>query len=147
MGNGIRRIIVFLSLLVLTTAVFAEDEVQEEKEGDDGAPALSRPIYVPVKPAFVVNYGGPGKLKYMKIEISLRVEDTSASNAARHHMPLIRDYLVTLFSRQTDESIDTQVSKEQIRLTALEGVQNLLLEEDGEQGVIGLYFNNFVIQR
>ncbi len=141
-----RWLIVFpLSILVFLYghSVLAEDE---KSEGE--APAvLERPIYVPVKPAFVVNYGGPGKLKYMKLEISLRVEDTNASNAARHHMPLIRDYLVTAFSRLRDEDVDSQQAKEQVRLSALEGVQELLMREDGEQGVIGLYFNNFVIQR
>ena len=77
----------------------------------------------------------------------MRVADTSASNAARHHMPLIRDYLVTAFSRLRDEDVDSQQAKEQVRLSALEGVQELLMREDGEQGVTGLYFNNFVIQR
>lgn len=132
--------------LMASLLVFSVSGYAEEAEGE--APAvLERPIYVPVKPAFVVNYGGPGKLKYLKLEISLRVKDTSSSNAARHHMPLIRDYLVTLFSRQTDEDIDTRDGKEAIRVAALEGVQNLLLEEDGEQGITNLYFNNFVIQR
>jgi len=120
----------------------------EEAAAEDDAPAvLERPIYVPVKPAFIVNYGGPGKLKYLKLEISLRVADTSASNAARHHMPLIRDYLVRLFSRQFDEDIETQESKERLRLSALEGVQQVIMDEDGEQGITNLFFNNFVIQR
>lgn len=132
-----------VAMLGMSAATYAE-----EKEGEGEAPAvLERPIYVPVKPAFVVNYGGPGKLKYLKLEISLRVKDTNASNAARHHMPLIRDYLVTLFSRQMDDDIDTRDGKEAIRVAALEGVQKLLEEEDGEQGVTNLYFNNFVIQR
>lgn len=134
-------VLIGCSILLNASMVMAE-------EGEGDAPAvLERPIYVPVKPAFVVNYGGPGKLQYMKVEISLRVIDTSASNAARHHMPLIRDYLVRMLSRQTDEDIDTLEGKERLRVAALEGVQNVIMEEDGEQGVTDLFFNNFVVQR
>lgn len=143
--------VLLLGLLWCFSAmVSAADEKQEEAEAEDDedVPAvLERPIYIPVKPAFVVNYGGVGKLKYLKLEISLRVKDTSASNAVRHHMPLLRDCLVTLFSRQMDQDIDTQEGKELIRVMALEGVRKVLIEEDGEEGVTDLFFNNFVIQR
>lgn len=137
-------------LLSVSLPLYAEDE-EAAAEGEDGEPAvLARPIYVPVKPAFVVNYGGPGKLRYMKIEVSLRAKDTPASNALRHHMPLIRDYLVKHFSRLQDVDVDTQQGKENVRLAALDGLKELLAEEEGDEGregVTGLYFNNFVIQR
>lgn len=134
-----------LFLMGLCFSVYAEDDKKEE---DGDAPAvLDRPIYVPVKPAFVVNYGGPGKLKYMKLEISLRAKDTLSSNAVRHHMPLIRDYLVREFSRLKDIDVDTQQGKEAVRLSALDGVQAILAEEDENVGITGLYFNTFVIQR
>lgn len=139
---------VWLCLLIslaMVQPVFAEDEAAAE-EGEDPA-VLSRPIYVPVKPAFVVNYGEPGKLKYLKLEVSLRVKDTQASNAVRHHMPLVRDYLVRHFSRLMDEDVDTQSGKEAVRLSALEGLQTLIEEEDGEQGITDLFFNSFVVQR
>ena len=140
------RVIAVLLLAFLSHGVYGQDEA--EGEGGEGGPAvLERPIYVPIKPAFVVNYGGKGKLKYMKLEVSLKVKDTVSSNAVRHHMPLIRDYLVRSFSRLQDEDVDSQQGKEQVRLEALEGVKQLLTEEEGEQGVTGLYFNNFVIQR
>jgi len=141
--------LVSLSLSILLFISGKPTFAQDESSAEEGSspPILERPIYVPVKPAFVVNYGGEGKLKYMKLEISLRVLDTKSSNAARHHMPLIRDYLVTTFSRLRDEDVDSQEAKEQVRLSALEGIQELLEKEDGEQGIIGLYFNNFVIQR
>jgi flagellar FliL protein len=142
--------IVWLALLfALSSSIYAQDEKKEDVEGEESeeVASLEPPIYVPVKPAFIVNYGGKGKLKYMKLEVSLRVKDTPASNAVRHHMPLIRDYLVRSFSRLQDEDVDTQQGKEQVRLSALEGIKQLLKEEDGEEGVTGLYFNNFVVQR
>jgi flagellar protein FliL len=145
----LRRILLLAVLLLSAGGLFAADEepvVEEEKASDDPS-GPSRPIYIPVKPAFVVNYGGPGRLKYMKLEVSLRAKDTRSSNAIRHHMPLIRDYLVRQFGALNDEDVDTQHGKEAVRLAALEGIKVLLKEEDGDEGVTGLYFNNFVIQR
>jgi len=131
--------------LSMVQPVLAQDE--ESAEGGDAPAVLSRPIYVPVKPAFVVNYGEPGKLKYLKLEVSLRVKDTPSSNAIRHHMPLVRDYLVRHFSRLSETDVDTQSGKESVRLSALQGLQDLIEEEDGEQGITDLFFNNFVVQR
>ncbi|MBX2808976.1 MAG: flagellar basal body-associated FliL family protein [Cellvibrionaceae bacterium] len=140
---------IFLSLLVsaLSLASYAYAEEDESSAEGEGPAIMQRPIYVPVKPAFVVNYGRPGKLKYLKLDVSLRVKDTASSNAIRHHMPLIRDYLVREFSRIEDEDIDSQEGKEAVRIAALAGVKALLLEEDGEEGVTDLFFNNFVVQR
>jgi flagellar FliL protein len=144
-----RKSLVWVCVLFFAGAIAAQDDkaADEKGEGEEAGKPAARAIYVPVKPAFVVNYGGKGKLKYMKLEVSLRVEDTYASNAIRHHMPLIRDYLVTEFSRLKDEDVDTQEGKERVRLSALKGIENLLMEEDGSEGVMDLFFNNFVIQR
>ncbi len=147
MSALLKRLMVVSMLLGCSFIAYAADEEKAEEEGEGGPAVLTRPIYVPVKPAFIVNYGGVGKLKYLKLEISLRVKDTNASNAARHHMPLIRDALVKLFSNQSDSDIDTQEGKEMIRISALENVRKVLVEEDGEEGVTDLFFNNFVIQR
>ena len=77
-----------------------------QEEG--AAPAA---IYLPLKPAFVVNYGGVGRLKYLKAEISVRVDSTEVANALRHHMPFARNNLVLLFTAQTEETISSQAEK------------------------------------
>jgi len=137
----VARCLLLCGLLAVSTA-YAQDE-----EADDASPPKSS-IYIPIIPAFVVNYGGQGKLRYIKLEVSLRVQDTISSNSVRHHMPLIRDYLVREFSRLEDVDIDTQQGKELVRVAALEGVQDLLTEEEGDEvEITGLYFNNFVVQR
>lgn len=123
----------------------AEEGAEASTEGTPGV--LVRPIYVPVKPAFVLNYGGEGKLQYMKVEISLRVKDVAAANAVRHHMPLVRDSLVTLFSRQTNEDVDAPDGRERLRLSALKRVQTVMEQEEGEQGVLNLYFSHFIVQK
>jgi flagellar FliL protein len=137
-----------LQVIIALITIILVATVSKSMAEDLDKPALfTKPLYVPIKPAFVINYGGRGKLKYMKIELTVWVEDTEASNAVRHHLPLIRDYFVSLFSRQTDEDIDTMIGKERLRKTALAGLKTLLLEEDGEEGVIDLFFAHFIVQR
>lgn len=131
-------------LLSLTTTVWAEDE--EAVEGEEGA-VVAKPIYIPLKPPFVVNYGGVGKLKYIKAELSVRVKDATAANTLRHHMPLIRNSMVLLFSSQTDADLDTQEGKELLRQAALTEINALLEEEEGESGVVDLFFNNLIVQQ
>ncbi|GAA5315908.1 MAG: hypothetical protein AseanaTS_11130 [Candidatus Pelagadaptatus aseana] len=114
---------------------------------DGEAPVVQRAIYIPIKPAFVVNYGGAGRLKYMKAELSVRVRGTGAANSIRHHMPYIRNNLILLFSRQMEENLDNQEGKELLRQEALQEIHNILIAEDGASDVEDLYFNQLVIQR
>ncbi len=114
---------------------------QDEELVEDAA------IYIPLKPPFVVNYGGVGRLRYLKAEVTVRVQDSLAADSIRHHLPLIRNNLVLLFSKQAEEEIETQNGKEKLRVDALEKVREILLAEDDQEGVVDLYFENFVIQR
>ena len=103
-------------------------------------------IYIPLKPPFVVNYGGPGRLKFMKADITVRLQDGAAANSVRHHMPYIRNNLVMLLSAQTEESIGSQEGKEALRKEALEEVRNVIMQEDRQAGVVDLYFNTILVQ-
>lgn len=83
--------------------------------------------YLPIKPPLVVNYGGgTGKVKYIKAEISLRVEDAHAASEVSHHMPLIRDTLIMLLSSLTDEQMSNGEGKELMRQEALTRVNTAI---------------------
>lgn len=121
----------------------------EELEKEENADGQTRPgaIYIPLKPPFVVNYGGPGRLKFIKADLTVRLTDSDAANAVRHHMPYIRNNIVLLLSAQTDESITSQEGKEALRQEALREVRGILRGEEGRDGVVDLYFTAFVIQK
>lgn len=104
-------------------------------------------IYIPLKPPFVVNYGGKGRLKYMKASLSVRVAHSRAANSVRHHMPYIRNNLILLFSRQTEEALDSQEGKELLRQEAMAEIQSILETEDGESGLLDVFFNQLVVQK
>ena len=128
-------------LLIAATPVFA----QEEADGAAHKPPSA--VYVPLKPSFVVNFGGPGRMRYIKADVTLRVKDTVSANQVRHHIPFIRNNIVLLLSKQTEEAIDTQQGKEVLRKAALSEVHSVMEAEEGESGVVDLYFENFIVQR
>lgn len=128
-------------LLLAAGPLWAQESESEEEvvEGD---------VYVPLASPLVVNYGGAGRLKYLKADISLRVEGSAQASILRHHMPLIRHKMVLLFSRQDEETVNTQEGREALRQAAKEELNTALAAEEGEEGLVrDLLFNNFVVQR
>ena len=103
-------------------------------------------VYVPLKPSFVVNYGGAGRMRYIKADITVRAKDTTTANQVRYHMPYLRNNLVLLLSKQTEDAIDTQEGKEILRQAALQEIHLVMEAEEGASGVTDLYFDNFIVQ-
>jgi len=128
----------------------ASADAASEAEAAESA-ATEKPsgaaIYLPLKPAFIVNYGGVGKLKYLKADVSVRLASSDAANSVRHHLPYIRNNLVMLFSSQTNESLDSQAGREALRVDARAEISKILLEEDNQDGVIEVFFDTFILQK
>ncbi|MGH1372056.1 MAG: flagellar basal body-associated FliL family protein [Cellvibrionaceae bacterium] len=135
-----------LALLMLLVLSLMAGAVMAQDEEGEAAPA-PRAIYIPLKPPFVVNYGGVGRLRYLKAELSVRVASSVGANSIRHHMPYIRNQLILLFSKQTEQTLDTQEGKEMLRQEALQAIHGILEEEDGESELVDVYFNQLVLQK
>lgn len=131
------------AFLTMPVSAFAQDE---KSEGEADSSEALNTQYINIKPAFVANYGGVGRLRYLKSEVTLRVGDASVS-AVRRHMPYIRHVLVMLLTKATEEDVASMEGRELLRQKALEAVQNILFEEEGEQFVVDLLFNSFIVQR
>lgn len=127
-----------LSLFAFSTLSMAQDEE---------APAVAQAVYIELEPAFVANYGGPGRLRYLRTEISLRIDEGLGVNDVRHHMPAIRHAIVVLLSKQEDENISSQEGKELLRLDLLDVVRQVIDAEEGDNSVTDLLFNAFIVQR
>lgn len=97
-------------------------------------------------PPLVVNYGSGPRMKYLKAELSVRVDDIATAESVQHHMPLLRNGLVMLFSQQSEEVVASPEGKESLRQQALEDINQLLLAETGRGGVRDLFFNNLIVQ-
>jgi flagellar protein FliL len=137
--------------LVLLSALLSGGAHAAEHGGGEGgeekaAPSMSE--YLDIKPALITNYGGPGPIHFLKLEITLRLsKDPEANQLLLLHMPHIRHELIMLFSRQNEETLQSMPGKEQLRQEALAAVQKIMQSEENKKVVEDLLFTNFVIQR
>lgn len=117
----------------------------EEEEGEVVAPKAQ---YLELKPPFVANFGaGPGKLNYIKADISLRVPSSMAAAMIESNNALVRHHIVMTLSGLSEEAMSSPTSQEDVRLAALVAIQEALTEETGEPQVDDLLFTSFVVQR
>ncbi|WP_163830899.1 flagellar basal body-associated FliL family protein [Spartinivicinus ruber] len=137
----LKKVLFFVNILLTSLWLTSQPCFAEEEE--------KAPVeYIELKPSFVVNYGAPkGRLKYLKADISVRVYGKPAVAKVEQHMPLLRDGLVLLFSRQLEKDINTAAGKENLRQEALKIIQNRLKEEEGKPIIDDLLFTSFVVQR
>lgn len=130
--------------------VYAQDEeAGEAAEGEEGEAPPIQAIYLPIKPAFVVNYGGAGRLRYLKVELTVRLNSADAANAVREHLPFVRNNLVMLFAAQTNASVTSQEGKEKILSDAREAIRDILEKETEvpRADVVEVLFTSFIVQK
>jgi flagellar FliL protein len=132
----------FTLLVAALIALWLPLSLQAQESPDDQKVNM----YVDLKPAFVVNFGGVGKLRYLKASITLRI-DARGQSSLRKHMPYIRHTLVMLLTRSSDESMTSMEGKEMLRQDALAAVQAVLEAEEGQHFITDLLFSSFVVQR
>lgn len=134
----IRMFLLLLIAQLFLMPAYAEDEVEE------GADEIR---YLDIKPAIVTNYGGPGRMSYIKVEVSLQVDSQEEFQTVFHHFPSIRHELVMLFGRQTDETVVAGEQREILRAEALAKIQAIMMEEEEANMVDDLLFSSFFVQR
>jgi len=102
--------------------------------------------YIHLTPAFVVNYGNTGRMKYLRTEVALRVSGIEAASAVTQHRPYIRNNLVFLLTAQDSDIVNSSSGRETLRKVALDEVRALMTELEGMPYVDDLFFENFVVQ-
>ena len=102
--------------------------------------------YIHLTPAFVVNYGNTGRMKYLRTEVALRVTGAAAATVVSQHRPYIRNNLVLLLTAQDSDIVNSSAGRETLRKVALDEVRALMTELEGMPYVDDLFFENFVVQ-
>jgi len=130
-----------LSALALTSEVFASSA--------PAAPGSNSEFpYVELSPSFVTNYDGGGRLRYLKVDVSVRTK-RPADELLRHHMPYIRSKLIELFASQLEENLTSTMGKEHLREETLETIRIALdyVEGSGSTDILEVFFTSYVIQQ
>ncbi len=118
-----------------------EDSGDEEGDGEEQAA-----VYLPIDPAFVVNFASQGKARFLQVTVEIMTRDPAVPDSVKLHMPVIRNNLMLLLSSQSYDSVSTLEGKETLREEALEVIQQILEEETGDPGIEAVYFTSFVMQ-
>jgi|LNFM01.1.fsa_nt_gb flagellar FliL protein len=126
------------------------EEVAEGEEGEGGEGHAAAPVYVPLDPAFVVNFQDKKhRTKFLKAEISVVAKTPKVQEAITAHMPAVRNSIVMLLSRQVYEDLMSTEGKEKLRTDALDEVKAIMKKTAGKKvgkGVEDLYFSSLVMQ-
>jgi len=104
--------------------------------------------YVELSPSFVTNYDGGGRLRYLKVDVSVRTA-RPGDEVLRRHMPYVRSRLVELFSGQLEENLTSTEGKEKLRQDALALIREAidLVQGNGSENILDLFFTSYVIQQ
>ncbi|HSP00425.1 MAG TPA: flagellar basal body-associated FliL family protein [Thioalkalivibrio sp.] len=150
-GVKLKFIIILLVGLVLVAAI-AGGAVYffmggEAEEAVDAGPApVPPPIYKSLEPALVVNFQGPGRIRYVQVGVVMTARDAKVMDTVDEHMPVIRNNLIMLLSGKTYEELNTREGKEEVRVEVLDTIRGVLQERTGEPGIESVYFTSFVMQ-
>lgn len=112
-----------------------------------GEESTSGQQYVDLYPPFIVNFGGKGRLRFFKAEVTVRLVDPSDAVLVENHMPYIRNDLVLLFSKQDSDTLSSREGKEKLRQDAMQAVKDILKQEEDNEVIDNLLFTNFIIQK
>ena len=133
-----------LSILPLLTAIALPAQAlasAPKEEGDPNAPQVS---YVELAPSFVANYQA-AKIRYLKADVTLKVQNSGTADAVLRHQPLIRNNLVMLFSRQSEESLQSPEGRQHLKEEALQEVISALQSEAEPVDVQEVLFTTFIV--
>lgn len=107
--------------------------------GEAAVPASSAPVELPtveraaiyyaLKPNFTVNFDVSGRQRFLQTELTFTYRDPSLLPTLELHMPAVRNSLVLLLSSQDFTELQTPEGKENLRIEALEIVQEILDQE------------------
>lgn len=120
----------------------AEGGAHEEAGEHPSTPAS----YLGLEPAFVVNLESGEDAHYLQVEVQLMGRDAHALEAAKVHVPMLRNALLLLFGQQKPADLTTRAGKEKLQKDALAEVQKVLKAETGKPVIEAVYFTSFVMQ-
>ena len=133
MVNHLMKFLSLIFLLLISNTTFAAG-------GGGSSP------FIALNPPIVVNIMDGQYVRHMQVIIEIKLIDQSNSDKIDLHKGPIRHSLILLLSSQQAATISSSLGKETLRKGALEAVQKVMQELEGDPIVEALYFTNFIIQ-
>ena len=117
--------------------------------GDEasGEVALADPVYVELRPAFVINLADADSSRFLQVEVDLMSRDPEAPMHVEQHMPAIRHQVVMDLSSRGYTELRSIDGKTTALASIRDRVNRILEDNTGRAGVVeDVYFSSFVMQ-
>lgn len=151
-GGGKSKLVIMLAALVVligggaAAAMFlmgGDSDPEEEVEVSD---TVNPSHYLKMRPAFVANYTVGKRQRYLQVEMTLVTRDEAHLELFGDHMPVLQNDITDWLTQQDFEEMRDPESRETLRQTLVEGLQEKLEEETGEAALEDVLFTGFVMQ-
>lgn len=124
----------------------AESAEGEGAEEEEGIGASKEAFYFSLDPAFVVNFQGKSRARFLQVNIDGVTREEVIKQEVTKHLPQIRNNIVLLLSSKTYDDLITPEGKEKVRQEVLSEIQKVMESEVGKAGVENIFFTSFVMQ-
>lgn len=158
-GGGLKKIIllVVMALVLIGASVggtlfFLGGDKAEEGEAAATAEAAepeetqSPAVYVPIKPALVINFMSNGRRRLLEVSVTIMSRDMEVVTALQSNIQLVKHNLNNVIASHAFEELQTDEGKELMRQAALKKMQDLMQQEIGNDKVEQVLFESFVMQ-
>lgn len=159
-GGGLKKIIllVVMGLVLIGASVggtlfFLGGDKAEEGGDAAAAEAAAEPedtqspaVYVPIKPALVINFMSNGRRRLLEVSVTIMSRDMDVVTALQSNIQLVKHNLNNVIASHAYEELQTDEGKELMRQAALKKMQTLMQDEIGNDQVEQVLFESFVMQ-
>lgn len=126
--------------------VQADEEVLAEAVDSVESNKGATPIYIPLHPAFVVNFENQEQVSFLQVDIQVMTYDSAVEPALKTHMPAVRNELLLLLGGKQYHEINTREGKRALSQEAIQVIQDVLKSVNEPHSIEALYFTSFVMQ-
>lgn len=145
-AGGIALVAILITLGIVWFQGGATESRADSDVGVAGDRNAAEARYVSIPRDLTFNVPGAGRDRIAQIGVQLLVRGAQHESLAQENIPLLESTLLSTFARASAERLTTQEGKREIRLQALDAVQEALYEATGDSVVEEVLFTNFVVQ-
>lgn len=113
--------------------------------GEHGGGGSGATFYA-LDPSFVVNIDDGNMVRFLQVQVEVRLHDATAMDRIKTFQPRIRNDLIMLLSAQQRDTLRTPEGRQQLQVQVKDAINKVLTEESGSAGVDAVYFTKLVLQ-
>lgn len=101
--------------------------------------------YFGFEPAIVTNYVAAKKnMGYVRLTVELMIEDSANYEVVEHHSPLLRDAIISIIGKQSEDQIKSIKGRTDIQRQCEDAIKDLLRKETGQPLIKKLLFTQWL---